>query len=236
MSTGGDHEPPRAYVYVDGFNFYYGCFRGRGGREHWRDYRWLNLQQFCTLAFPRFDIQKIRYFTARVEDAPDDLGQAERQATYLRALRTLPQVEIHEGRFLVTRRTRFVADPTVPGPVRKEPPERVVVLQPEEKGSDVNLASHLLLDGFRDRYDVAIVVSNDSDLAEPIRIARLELGRDMVLLNPRSSFARDLQNTANHYRKVREVYLREAQFPDTLEDEDGIIRKPAEWKAWASRS
>ena len=41
---------------------------------------------------------------------------------------------------------------------------------PEEKGSDVNLATYLVADGFRDLYDTAVVVSNDSDLAEPLKL------------------------------------------------------------------
>ena len=41
----------------------------------------------------------------------------------------------------------------------------------EEKGSDVNLASHLLLDGFQQTRDTVVVFSNDSDLRVPIRIA-----------------------------------------------------------------
>ena len=35
----------------------------------------------------------------------------------------------------------------------------------EEKGSAVNLAVHLLNDGWLDAYDCAVVISNDSDLA-----------------------------------------------------------------------
>lgn len=38
----------------------------------------------------------------------------------------------------------------------------VTVLKTEEKGSDVNLASRLLRDGYRDNYDVAAIISNDS--------------------------------------------------------------------------
>ena len=43
----------------------------------------------------------------------------------------------------------------------------VEILDTEEKGSDVNLASFLLLDGFDDEYELAVVISNDSDLSSP---------------------------------------------------------------------
>ena len=49
----------------------------------------------------------------------------------------------------------------------------IEVIKTEEKGSDVNLATHLLYDGFRNDYDIAVVISNDSDLLEPIKIGEL---------------------------------------------------------------
>ena len=61
-----------------------------------------------------------------------DPGAPERQAAYLRALRTLPGVSVHFGHFLATR-------PTMP---RADGPGRVRVVKYEEKGTDVNLATH----------------------------------------------------------------------------------------------
>ena len=40
----------------------------------------------------------------------------------------------------------------------------------------MNLATHLLLDGFRKEYQAAVLVANDSDLLEPVRIVSKELG------------------------------------------------------------
>jgi hypothetical protein len=45
----------------------------------------------------------------------------------------------------------------------------------EEKGSDVNVASHLLIDVLDRQVDVAIVFSNDSDLLYPLEQARLRV-------------------------------------------------------------
>jgi hypothetical protein len=52
----------------------------------------------------------------------------------------------------------------------------VEVVKTEEKGSDVNLATFLLLDAFKRDCDVAVVISNDSDLKLPIEVAQRELG------------------------------------------------------------
>jgi hypothetical protein len=63
-------------------------------------------------------------------------------------------------------------------------PHTVEVIRTEEKGSDVNLASYLLLDGFRSDCEATVVISNDSDLKVPIELARAELGLVVGVVNP----------------------------------------------------
>ena len=148
----------RTNVYIDGFNLYYGAVKGT-------PYRWLDVARFCAVLLPLDTIHRIRYYTAQVKPRPHDPNQAVRQATYLRALRTIPNLTIHEGHFL----SHVVAMPSATNPAKM-----VDVIKTEEKGSDVNLAAHLLRDGFTGDFDVAVVVSNDSDLLEPIRIVQAE--------------------------------------------------------------
>lgn len=93
----------------------------------------------------------------------------------------------------------------------------------------MNLASYLIVDGFQNRYDVAVVVSNDSDLAEPIRLVKTTIGKRVMILNPRSRTATDLQGIADGYRTVRLGPIASSQFPKTLQDEHGVISKPATW-------
>lgn len=54
----------------------------------------------------------------------------------------------------------------------------------DEKGTDVNLAAHLLHDGFKNLFDLAVIVSNDSDLREPVRMVKEVLKRPIGILNP----------------------------------------------------
>jgi hypothetical protein len=226
-------EKPRANVYFDGFNFYYGCFSNRG-RDHWKPYKWLDLSRFIKNVFPHHSIRRIRYFTALVKPTPDDPDKQERQLTYLRALRTLPNLAIHEGRFSRTAKWRWEADLAsfVPphSPKLADPIKFVPIIEEEEKGSDVNLASYLLVDAFLNEYDVAIVVSNDSDLAEPIKLVRTVLGRKVILLNPRAKTATDLRNIADGYRSVRLGPIIASQFPDELDDAHGTITRPEAWQ------
>lgn len=140
---------------------------------------------------------------------------------------------MHLGRFAIRARLRRLADPRSFDPpytpIYAEPVTTVGVIQEEEKGSDVNLASYLLIDGFNDEYDVAIVVSNDSDLAEPIRLAREQLGRQVILLNLRRNTAIDRQGVADYQRVVRLGPIKSSQFPETLKDVNGTFTKPETW-------
>lgn len=100
---------------------------------------------------------------------------------FWRALRTLPNLEIIEGDFRTRKIMAAVVSP---------PPNFMEVFKTEEKGSDVNLAAHLLLDGFRNRYKCAIVISGDSDLVitlQPNRNrSRLLLGQTQEWLSQRT--------------------------------------------------
>jgi NYN domain len=58
------------------------------------------------------------------------------------------------------------------------------VIKTEENGSDVNLATYLLLDAFKKHCQAAVVISNDSDLKEPITVAQRELGLTVGIINP----------------------------------------------------
>jgi hypothetical protein len=207
----------KTYVYVDGFNLYYGAVRHT-------PYKWLNIRELCERLFPKNEIACIRYFTALVKGTPDDPGKPQRQQTFIRALETLHGFSVHYGSFLANkvwmpRATRL------PGQRRN-----VEVVKTEEKGSDVNLASLLLADGFRGKYKVAVVLSNDSDLVLPIEIVTRELHVPVGLLNPHKRFSVELSQVATFKKKIREGVLRDSQFPDVVVDDDGKeIHKPAAW-------
>jgi hypothetical protein len=107
-------------------------------------------------------------------------------------------------------------------------PQTVEVIRTEEKGSDVNLASYLLLDGFRSDCEAAVVISNDSDL-KPIELAQAELGLVVGVVNPHPPARRSRALQPTFWRQVREPQLRSSQFPRVLADGTGSIRKPPGW-------
>ena len=106
---------------------------------------------------------------------------------------------------------------------------KVQVLKSEEKGSDVNLASHLLIDCYKSDCDVAVVVSNDSDLAFPIDHVKRHLGKIIGIINPHKHPSRDLFPLANFYKLIRPSVLAACQFPTIMMDSIGQFHKPASW-------
>jgi len=203
-------------VYIDGFNLYYGALRNT-------PYRWLNPEALCQLLLPKNAIGEIRYFTALVSARPSDPGQPVRQQLYLRALGTLPKVSIHLGHFLTHEVVMALSVPT------GQPQKYVKVIKTEEKGSDVNLATHLLHDAHRGRFDIGVVVSNDSDLLEPIKIVRRELNKRVGILNPHPNPSRALLPHLDFIKQIRAGVLGASQFPAALTDANGTFTKPAIW-------
>lgn len=202
--------------YIDAFNLYYGCLKNTA-------FKWLNLEQFCRLHFPADQVNHIRYCTARVKARPSDPGQPVRQQAYLRALGTLPCVTVLEGHYLEKPVWMATAAP---------PHTTVQVLKSEEKGSDVNLATALLVDAYEGQFEQAVVVSNDSDLVYPIEVVQQRLGLPVVVLfpcRPGRKVSYHLSKVATASPIVNASHLAAAQFANPLADAAGTINKPATW-------
>lgn len=250
-------------VYVDGFNLYYGAVKDT-------PWRWLNLKELALQVLPPgHTVTKVKYFTARVSGAADP-DAPRRQQVYLNALRTVPEIEIHFGRFLAKTIWRPLVnlpvanetigtEPSIVIPAgtysitgtrqqslpvgsypsgrrrrrRKTPrplPDALIaeVHTMEEKGSDVNLAAHLINDAWKGSFDAAAVISNDTDLIEPIRIVTVERGKNLVLVCPgRWQASPPLARVATQVRHIHKAMLVAAQFPDPIPRT--TIRKPPSW-------
>jgi len=66
----------------------------------------------------------------------------------------------------------------------------------------VNLATHLLHDAWSDAFDVAAVISNDTDLCEPIKIVNAELNKVVGVLCPAASCSQPLRNVAKFVKHI----------------------------------
>ena len=206
----------RTYVYVDGFNLYYGALKDTA-------WKWLDLPALLAkILQPQHDILTVKYFTARVSGTSADPSKPQRQDVYLRALqRYRPEVKVYFGHFLSHRVRVPLAQPI--GNRRT-----AEVIRTEEKGSDVNLAVHLLNDGWLDVYDCAVVVSNDSDIAEAMRLVSRHHGKRIGLVTPGTGRpSRQLMVHADFARHIRPNALRQSQLPDPIPST--TISKPLRW-------
>jgi hypothetical protein len=229
----------RTNVYVDGFNLYYGAAK-------YTPYKWVNLAELCVQVLPGLDIQRIRYFTALVKPLPSDPHIRLRQEIYIRALETLPHLTVHYGHYLQSTVSMRLAEPRTGGPYFAE------VIKMEEKGSDVNIATYMLVDAFRKDCDQLVVITNDSDLAEPVRIINKELLIPVGVFNPQTNDTAtrrsrvtgkplrparpsiELKKVAKFNRDITSEgansHMARSQFPPELTDVQGrTIRRPAGW-------
>ena len=152
----------------------------------------------------------------------DRQSQPQRQDVCLRALQCFrPEVEVHFGHFL---RHRVRAPLSQPLAVR----HTAEVIRTEEKGSDVNLAVHLLNDSWLDAYDCGVVVSDDSDVAEAMRLVREQHNKRIGLVTPGTRRpSQQLRKHADFVRHIRANGLRHSQLPVPIPGTN--IRKPATW-------
>lgn len=106
----------------------------------------------------------------------------------------------------------------------------VSYLHQEEKGSDVNVGTHLLLDVLQRDVDAAIVVSNDSDLKLPVREARKRVPVGIVKPGP-GQLAGDLRGTPDEgagghwWGGLEATRIRANQLPDSVNG----LGKPTGW-------
>jgi uncharacterized LabA/DUF88 family protein len=215
----------RTIAYVDGYNLYYGLLKGS-------PYKWLDLAQLVAkLLRDDHSLVSVKYFTSPVKTYPHDTSALDRQKIYLQALGTLPNVEIIQG---------FYRKDTVLMPVHEEECKKcpmasdgfVKVVKLEEKRTDVNIASAMLLDAFNDRADVFVLVSGDTDFIAPVNIVRKDFKKTVIVFNPRETKSW-LRDYASYYRDVPRDLPAKCQLPDVIpygRRGDRFIHRPPAWR------
>ncbi|MCY4274133.1 MAG: NYN domain-containing protein [Gammaproteobacteria bacterium] len=207
----------RTHIYVDGFNLYYGSLKGT-------PYKWLDLScLFREILHPRHLIQKIKFFTAPLSSSRSNNRRvSEEQNAYLRALRShCKEVEVIMGSFVTHSIKMPLVNPS-------DSQEFAEVLKTEEKGSDVNVAVHLLNDAWLNSYDCAVVVTNDSDISESMRLVKKQHSKKLGLVTPGNRYpSQHLVRYADFQRHIRKGALKRCQFPILIPETN--ITKPKRW-------
>lgn len=150
-------------------------------------------------------------------------------------LATISNLTIDYGHFLTSRVRMKLVQP-IGGR------HTVEVWKTEEKGSDVNIATRMLCDAYDRDFEVAVLVSNDSDVVPPIRFIRSRFQLPVGVLNPQIGFpdpltgrypkpknSYTLKQEADFYRPVRPKILAGSLFPAQLTDTKGTVTKPQGW-------
>lgn len=216
---------PRAYIYIDGFNLFFRALRRT-------PFKWLNIQSLCEEIVPQYNIIKVNYYTAKIRSRGDP-EKALRHETYVRAIRTLPKVEVFHGTFSNHKVTRELAHASLLTRLKRlvgvqvRMNRCVKVFDPKEKGSDVNLAVHMVNDAWKNLYDVGVLLSNDTDLLEAIKVVRRDCRKKICVINPSEEPNPQLHNEADSVRQIRNSHLSSAQLP--LRIPFTKITKPESW-------
>jgi uncharacterized LabA/DUF88 family protein len=195
-------------MFVDGFNLYHGLHEKTG-----RKYLWLDLRQLATsLLKPDQRLVAVHYFTARVRNNP---LSAAHQAQYLGALRCT-NVHVVEGRFQEkTQECRSCGGQWT---------------SYEEKETDVNLCVALLEAARLREFDVALIVSGDSDMVPAVRSVRhMRSDVRLVAAFPPMRFSDELKRAVHASLHVGIAKIRQAQLPDHVTDGDRTYHRPKYW-------
>ena len=215
-----------AFVYIDGFNLYNGALKDKS------NYKWLDLIKLSEHILKTDIVLKVKYFTAHVK-ALGDNDRPIRQQIYWRALRTLypDRIEIITGIFRVRPKKLPIAFKSG-NHKNRATEQRIWVIKAEEKGSDVNLAVHLVNDASKNLFKTALIISNDTDLTEAIRIAKVEYHKKIIITNPciweNKKPAQKLQKASSKIIKIHESYLNDCQLPENIPGTN--IHKPPSWR------
>lgn len=200
----------KVIAYIDGYNLYYGL-RERG----WKRFYWVNLQKLAEQFLkPNQTLVETKYFTTIVK-YPDD--KRRRQQVFLEALQTIPGLSIFYGHFL--------SDPVTCRQCG------YTYTTHHEKMTDVNISVELMKDGFQDRFDLAFVISADSDLVSPIRaVQQLFPEKKVTSVFPPRRFSSALERVSSETLHIGHIELSKSLLPDQVVKNGVVLERPAKWR------
>ncbi len=199
----------RVIVYIDGFNLYFGM-----KEAGYKNCKWLDLQQLSiSLLRSGQELKLIKYFTSRVSNNPD---KQKRQTTYIEALET-KGIKIYYGHY-----QRDIGEC-----------KRCGNLWPtyHEKMTDVNIATQMLIDAYQNNYDMAMLISGDSDLVPPIKVIHENFKQKRVFVAfPPKRHNVSVAFVAKGSLIIGRKKLVDCQFHKVIQKKNGYkLSKPKEW-------
>jgi uncharacterized LabA/DUF88 family protein len=199
----------RVSVYIDGFNLYFGMMEAGYG-----NCRWLDVEKLSkNILKPGQVLIDVKYFTSSVNNNPD---KQKRQIIYLEAIETT-SVKIIYGHYQLNKAECKRCGNIWPSP--------------SEKMTDVNIATNLIVDAYKDTYDTAILISGDSDLVPPIRVIHENFPKKRVCVAfPPKRHNFSVTAVAKGNFMLGRKKLVDSQFPVQVKNKVGyILNKPKDW-------
>ncbi|WP_305906270.1 NYN domain-containing protein (plasmid) [Methylomarinum sp. Ch1-1] len=203
----------RAVIFVDGFNLHHAI--SDLGKEH---YKWLDLTKLSEEFLPRshFSIAKVFYFSAYAAWIPSEHKRHKRYIEALKATGVTPIL----GHFKKKENSCKCCDHTW--------------TRHEEKETDVNIALHILNEGYQDSYDTAMIISADSDLAPAITMTKQAFPdkKFKVITPPGKNHCFNLEAaTGVPPKRIRECHLARSLLPEQLISAQGnLIIRPERYE------
>ena len=202
----------RVIVYIDDYNFYYGL-----KSVNWRKFYWLDLVNFFdTFMKENQQLVAVKNFSAPTKNQ----SKNQRQSTYFSANKQNKRFELILGSYVLKDiscnncHTDFQI--------------------PEEKKTDVNIATQMISDCVYDDCDISILVSGDSDLTPPIDFIKNHNSNHQVFAYfPPKRQGLHLKNICNHSLLLEHFKsrFRDNQLPDTISTRSGYeLKKPEKWQ------
>lgn len=201
--------PNRVACYIDGYNLYYGIRELKDAKL-----KWLDVKRLASSCLKEGQwLEQVCFFTSRVKNGRE---QQRRQNIYLEAIEASGVVLV-EGRYQNDQTTCRKCGNTWSSP--------------HEKKTDVNIATHLIVDAYQDKYDTALLISGDSDLVPPIEAVRTLFPDKRVVVGfPPKRSHQELRDAASGYFSIGKDKLLASQLPEEVVNSVGYtLRRPAAW-------
>jgi len=207
----------KVIFYIDGLNLYNGL-KNAGLRK----YYWLNLNKLSKSLLKK-DFQElaaVKYFTSVVypDENFDEFGmnKYQRQNSYLKALKTLPNLHVFLGRH---QKNELICNSC-----------GHKISKYSEKMTDVKISVEMLKDAFQSKCSLQVLVTGDTDLLPVAELINSLSKIKLLIFAPPYRKTSSLSRYCYFYGKIFLSNIRKSQLPEVILNQDGFkIEKPKYW-------
>lgn len=197
--------------YIDGYNFYYGL-----KEKSWKRFYWLDLVSFCSKFLkPHQELVAVKYFSAPTKKS----GKYRRQNAFFSANKLNHKFHLILGNYLLKDKHCFNCNH--------------VFRIPEEKKTDVNIATEMIADCVYKNCQVTVLISGDSDLTPPINfIKKHDKTHKVIVLFPPARYSSHLKQIA-HLAFGLDKYksrFKKSLLPEEIKLPTHTLQRPKKWR------